>query len=340
VGGIAKKHMTVTPQTSPSLNRVRELPAGDKVTGFYLLTKLETRQKKDGVPYLVCTLQDSTASLEAIFWENFSDFLNTAEIGSVLKVEGTLDRYRDVPRLHLIRVRKATEDEVPDRRAFLPHSPLTAEDARRQISEIIAAFENMPLQALLESVFNDEEFARGFFEAPGGKMWHHAALGGLAEHTLSLAKVADAVCTLYPVLHRDLLVAGALLHDIGKVFEFTTDVAIDYSVEGRLLGHIVQGTLLLERKIAELPEFPEETRRQILHLVLSHQGDGSMGSPVKPMTREALTLHYLDELDSRLEAFARIQSNTPPGQDFSDYVRLMERFFYLRSLDDNTGSPS
>lgn len=326
--------MTVTPETSSPLNKVRELPAGDKITGFYLLTKLETRQKKDGVPYLVCHLQDSTAMMEAILWEEFVDLLASVAVGDVLKIEATVDRYRDVPRLHVVRARKATPEEAPDRRPFLPHSSLSAEQAHAALGEIIAAIGSPHLRALLLSVFGDGELLDLFLRAPGGKLWHHATVGGLAEHTVSLARLARSISQHYSELNGDLLVAGALLHDVGKVRELSADVAIDYSTEGRLLGHIVQGALLVEGKMALLADFPQEMRRQLLHLILSHQGDGSMGSPVKPMTREALALHYLDELDSRLDAFARVRAATPEGHEFSEYVRLMDRFFYLKPVED------
>jgi 3'-5' exoribonuclease len=186
---------------------------------------------------------------------------------------------------------------------------------------------------LVEAVLCDADFRRAFLEAPGGKLWHHASLGGLAEHTVKLAQVADAICPHYPALNRDLLVTGALLHDVGKVMEYTSDAAIEYSVEGRLMGHIVQGVLLVENKLAAIPDFPPETRRQVLHLILSHQGEPTMSSPVKPMTPEALVLHFLDEIDSKLDAFARVRAATPEGQDFSEYVKLMERFFYLKSIE-------
>jgi len=325
--------MPPTPETSPPLTRVRELPAGDKITGFYMLTKLETKPKRDGTSYAVFHLQDASARIEAKMWEGFEKFAAAAKSGDVLKVEATVDHYRDVPGLVISRVRLATPEEAPDRRAFLAHSSLPAAEASAQFDALIASLQNPHLKALIETVFGDADFRRAFLEAPGGKLWHHAALGGLAEHTVKLAQVADAVCVNYPALNRDLLVTGALLHDVGKVMEYTTDAAIDYSVEGRLLGHIVQGTLLVESKLSALPDFPEEARRQVLHLILSHQGDPTMSSPVKPMTPEALTLHFLDELDSKLDAFARVRAATPEGQDFSEYVKLMERFFYLKPIE-------
>ncbi|RPH93745.1 HD domain-containing protein [candidate division KSB1 bacterium] len=333
--------MPITPETSPTLARVRELPAGDKITGFYLLAKLETKPKKDGTLYLTCRLQDASGALDAKMWEGFEDFLSVAKPGDVIKVEGMVDHYRDVPGLVISRIRLATSEEVPDRREFLPHSTLSRDDAAAQLNEIIATVKNEPLRNLLRAVFEDTELRDAFLNAPGGKMWHHATMGGLAEHTLSLARAGELIASHYAALNRDLIIAGALLHDIGKVQELRTDIAIDYSVDGRLIGHIVQGVFLVDKKMAELPDFPEETRRHVLHLILSHQGEPTMSSPVKPMTPEALVLHYLDEMDSKLNAFARIRAATPEGQDFSEYVRLMDRFFYVKSFeDDKTGTMS
>lgn len=330
--------MTVTPATTPLLAQVRALPAGDIVTGFYLLTKIETRKKKDGNPFLTLSLQDATGSVEAKMWDSFAEFYASAKAGDVIKVEGSMDYYNGAPQLIVSRIRPATEEEVPDRRIFLPHSPLSADDARAQLDELIASVRNPHLSAALHAVFDDAEFMERFLISPGGKKWHHCTIGGLAEHTVSLGKLADSVGNLYAELDRDLLVSGALLHDIGKVFELSSDVAFDYTAEGRLFGHIVEGTLFLERKLMAIPEFPEETRKHLLHLILSHQGDPNMGSPVKPSTLEALVLHYCDQIDSRVAAFLR-ERNSADGQEFS-WINLMQQFFYFKridSYDETTG---
>jgi len=324
--------MSITPQTSPPIAEVRALPAGDKVTGFYLLTKFETKPKKNGEPYLEMRLQDSTGHLEAKMWDGFVEIVKEAAVGDVVKVEGTTDSFHDLPQLIVTRIRLATEEEAADRRQFLPHSPLSAQEAEQQLLEIIGSIGNPHLKALIEAVFA-EDFLRIFLETPGGKMWHHATLGGLAEHTLSLARLAGAMAEHYPQLDRDLLVTGTLLHDVGKAVELSADVGFDYTIEGRLLGHIVLGTILVEKAISSLPDFPEETRRQVLHLILSHQGNGEMGSPVKPMTLEALVLHYLDELDSKCDAFERVRAETPEGQDLSKWVNLMDRFLYFKPIE-------
>lgn len=326
----------VTPESSLPLNQVRELPAGERVVGFYLLIRSELKPKRSGGQYLEITLQDPTAKISAKMWEGFEDFAKIAHVGSAVKVDGAADRYQGNFSLILSRIRPATAEEIPDPQALLPHSSLSREEAAEQLREVIATVTNPHLNALLTAIFEDPDFLNKFLSVPAGKMWHHAEIGGLAEHSVHLARLAEGMCPFYPALNRDLLVTGALLHDLGKVFELTTDAAIDYSADGRLLGHIYMGAAYVENIMRGLPDFPLEIHRQVIHLILSHQGDGTMGSPVKPMTVEALVLHFLDELDSKLNAFERVRSATPAGQDFSDYVRLMERFFYLKSITDDS----
>lgn len=327
--------MTVTLATTTPLKSVRELPTGDHVQGFYLLTKIETRPKKSGEPFLIVDLQDHSGKLEGKMWENFSEALETLKAGDPVFVDGRLDHYQKTPGLVLTSLRKATAQEVPDRRSFLPHSQLSKRDAKKKFDELIESFTNNDLRELLEMIFEVWKVGERFWEAPGGKTWHHSTVGGLAEHTLSMAVLANQVAMHYPQLNRDLLLAGTLLHDIGKIDELSVDPAIDYTSEGRLVGHITQGVLLVDQAIkTEFPNFPAELRKQLLHIILSHQGEPAMGSPVKPMTLEALVLHYLDELDSRVSAFEQIRARTPETQDFSDYQRLMDRFFYFRSPDE------
>lgn len=329
--------MTVTLATSPELKSVREYSANDQVQGFYLLAKIETRNKKNGEPFLVVELSDASAKIEAKMWDNFGEVLETLRAGDAVYVDGRVDFFMKNPSITLATIRKATEQEVPDRRNFLPHSQLSATRANEQLMELIDSVKEPHLHNLLHLVFDDLPLRRRFLETPGGKNWHHSTVGGLVEHTLSMAKLADQISAHYPQLHRDLLIAGTLLHDIGKTLELSFEPVLDYTSEGRLLGHITIGAMLVEERIQNVENFPVELRKQLLHLILAHQGDPSMGSPVKPMTLEALVLHYLDELDSRVNAFEQVRAKTPESQDFSDYQRLMERFFYFRSPDDSKG---
>jgi 3'-5' exoribonuclease len=326
--------MTVTLATTTPLKSVRELPTGDHVQGFYLLTKIETRPKKSGELFLIVDLQDHSGKIEGKMWENFSEALETLKAGDPVFVDGRLDHYQKIPGIVLTSLRKATAQEVPDRRSFLPHSQLSATQANERLMGVIESIKHPQLKALLDAIFDDIGFRKCFLETPGGKAWHHATVGGLVEHTLSMVALANQIAAHYPQIHRDLLISGTILHDIGKAFELSVEPALDYTSEGRLLGHITQGVLLVEQKLSEIEGFPSELRKQLLHIILSHQGEPAMGSPVKPMTLEALVLHYLDELDSRVSAFEQIRARTPETQVFSDYQRLMDRFFYFRSPDE------
>ncbi len=329
--------MAVTLATTPELKTVREYSANDHVQGFYLLTRIETRNKKNGEPFLIVELTDSTAKIEAKMWDGFGEALETLQPGDAVFVDGRLDIYQKIPSITLVSIRKATDQEVPDRRSFLPHSQVSATKANELLFQWIESVQDRHLNVLLHRVFDDPNVLKRYLETPGGKNWHHSTVGGLVEHTLSMTTLADKLSGHYPQLHRDLLIAGTLLHDIGKVLELTFEPVVDYTSEGRLLGHITIGAMLVEEKIRAIEDFPAELRKQLLHLILSHQGDGTMGSPVKPMTLEALVLHYLDELDSRVNAFEQVRARTPETQDFSDYQRLMERFFYFRSPADSGG---
>lgn len=329
--------MTVTLATTPELKTVREYSANDHVQGFYLLTRIETRNKKNGEPFLIVELSDSTAKIEAKMWDGFGEALETLQAGDAVFADGRVDFYQKTPSITLSSIRKATEQEVPDRRNFLPHSQLSATRANELLMQWVESIQDVHLSELLHRVFDDLSLRKKYLETAGGKNWHHSTVGGLVEHTLSMTTLVDKLAAHYPQLHRDLLVAGTLLHDIGKVLELTFEPVLDYTSEGRLLGHITIGTMLVEEKIRSIENFPAELRKQLLHLILSHQGDGTMGSPVKPMTLEALVLHYVDELDSRVNAFEQVRSRTPDAQEFSDYQRLMERFFYFRSPEDSQG---
>jgi 3'-5' exoribonuclease len=329
--------MTVTLATTPELKTVRDYSANDQVQGFYLLSKVETRNKKNGEPFLIVELADASGKIDGKMWDGFDDALETLRAGDAVFVDGRVDIYQNNAGLTLAALRKATDKEVPDKRNFLAHSALSATKANEQLMETIESINDSYLKQLLLAVFDDLSFRKRYLDTPGGKNWHHSSVGGLAEHTLSMVKLANFACDRYPQLNRDLLIAGTLMHDVGKVIELTFEPTLDYTSEGRLIGHITLGTLLIDEKIRAIENFPSELRKQLLHLVLSHQGEPEKGSAVKPMTLEALVLHYLDELDSRVSAFEQVRARTPESQDFSDYQRLMERFFYFRPADDDEG---
>jgi len=195
--------------------------------------------------------------------------------------------------------------------------------------------QNTFLRGLLDLIFQDQKIRKAFGDAPGGKLWHHAYLGGLLEHTLSVTKIAEQAAKQYPGINRDLLLTAGLLHDIGKISSYTYRTVIDFTDEGRLLGHIVIGAQMVTDKIKIFPDFPRPLAKELLHLILSHQGKLEQASPVVPMTLEALLLYYADEIDSKANAFLRIQEREKkPGRTWSSYVNLMNQYFYFGEDED------
>jgi len=203
------------------------------------------------------------------------------------------------------------------------------------LKKSLAEIKNPMLQKLLKLFFTDKDFTDRFCKAPGGKLWHHAYLGGLLEHTLSVIIISKFFIHHYhDSVNGDLLLAAAFLHDVGKIEEFSTYGFVDYSTPGRLIGHITIGVNMVMEKISQLPNFPEQLKQQLIHCILSHHGQKDRGSPVVPMTLEALILNFADDLDSSVAAFQRIMAKEKePGKVWSNYVNLIDRFIYLGGED-------
>jgi 3'-5' exoribonuclease len=193
----------------------------------------------------------------------------------------------------------------------------------------IEQIQNEPIKILLQSFFHDQKTADLFKRAPAAKGFHHVYLGGLLEHTLSVVRLLGKTADHYPKLNRDLLLAGGMLHDIAKIYEFSYDHMIDYSDEGRLIGHIVMGVEMIDRKIEAIPEFPATLALQLRHIILSHHGEFEFGSPKRPKIMEALVVHHIDDLDAKLNAFSAFISDSTNGDsDWTAYNRFFERFLY------------
>ncbi len=187
------------------------------------------------------------------------------------------------------------------------------------------------LQALLNAFFQEEKTICLFKRAPAAKGFHHVYLGGLLEHTLSVVRLLEKVSDHYPQLNKDMIIAGGILHDIGKIYEFSYDNIIDYSDEGRLIGHIVMGVEMINKKIAVIPDFPVQLALELRHIILSHHGEFEFGSPKRPKTLEALVVHYIDDMDAKFNAFhTLLTDSTNPDSDWTSYNRFLERFLYKK----------
>jgi 3'-5' exoribonuclease len=275
---------------------------GKLFDGYFLVLAKQQRTTKSNKPYLNLILGDKTGQLEGRIWE-LSDprIAKEFEKGDVVKARGSASRFDDRLQMKIDQLRIAQPGEVEK----MDMMPATTQDVGvlwRALLSFVASFENADLKRLLTTLLNDPALAEAYREAPAAKQLHHAWLGGLLEHVVSLLTLADRVAPHYPLLDRDLLLTGVILHDIGKIRELSWEIGFEYTVEGSLLGHIQIGTALTERTIDSLPDFPPKLKTLVLHMILSHHGKLEFGSPKLPMIPEALVLNFLDDLDAKMQA--------------------------------------
>lgn len=299
---------------------------GQVITAYFLVQSKDTRSTKDGKPYVAVRLSDRTGQVEGRIWDLTGD-IDEFEADDVVKVEGMVDAYRGKMQVKIRRARRARDAEV-ELADFLP---ATEEDVDALYDELLAIARSVnrePLQQLLLSVLTDEEIVPRLKRAPGAKVMHHAVLGGLIEHVVSLCRLCRLAAENYPEADADLLLTGAILHDIGKVYELSYERGFDYTTAGRLVGHVQLGLELVNRKMDELAGFPHTLRLLVQHMVVSHHGRLEFGAPVTPRFREAVMLHYLDDLDSKMGAMraelAAAEAAGKPGE-WTDWNRALER---------------
>ena len=271
------------------------------ITSSFVVVSKQVKPKKTGEPYLALTLGDRTGQIEAKMWDNVEEFLDAFEQDDFLKIKGLINKYKNRFQLTIHKLRRMTDAEV-DFSDYLPKTSKNIDELWRTLKEFVGTFENAHLKALVESFLADPEIADRYRIAPAAKTLHHAYIGGLLDHVVSLFRSCDLMARNYPQINRDLLLTGAFLHDIGKIHELTYNRSFSYSTRGQLLGHMIIELEMLQSKLALLPDFPPDLKTLLEHLIISHHGQYDFGSPKLPMFPEALMLHYLDDLDSKMEA--------------------------------------
>ena len=309
---------------------IRDWGQGERIEAFLALRKVE-RKEYTGGERLSLEFGDQSGRIDGGMWEGFDQVFDTLTPGVVVKVRGFVGEYREKPQLRVDRIRLAMPDEARPE-DFLPHSAVDHETLAQELDKYLESLQNPHLRRLMFDLFSTDNLRERFLTAAGGKLWHHNTVGGLAEHSLNIVRICDFACTLYPELDRDLLLCGALLHDIGKIEQYDMTSMIDYSDEGRLVGHINSGDFRVATAIGKIEDFPVMLANVLRHLIVSHQGELFQGSPVVPMTPEAFVLHYADELDSKMGALRHISEKTGSA-DWSEYVNLIGRFIYFGHQD-------
>src|ERR1700719_2804018 len=271
------------------------------ITSSFVVASKQVKAKKNGEPYLALILADRTGQIEAKMWDNVEEFITVFEQDDFLKVKGLINKYKNRFQLTIHKLRRMAEAEI-DFTDYLPKTTKDIGELWRTLTEFVASFQNSHLKALVELFMADTDIAERYRNAPAAKTLHHAYIGGLLDHVVSLFRSCDLMSRNYPQINRDLLLTGAFLHDIGKIQELTYNRAFSYSTRGQLLGHLIIELEMLQAKLATLSGFPEELKILLEHMIISHHGQYDFGSPKLPMFPEALMLHYLDDLDSKMEA--------------------------------------
>jgi 3'-5' exoribonuclease len=316
---------------------INSIKTGDIVDDIFVLSEKNLAQKKDGNNFLNISLSDKTGIIKGVVWNNVDQISAKISAGDFVSVKGTVTEYRGSPQLVVKNIEACSADSI-DPSDFLPESKFNRDAMFERLLKLTETVETLYLKNLLEAFWNDDEFVSKFKRAPAAKKMHHAYIGGLIEHTLSMARLADKIAEHYQYIgiDRDILVTGAILHDIGKISEFDYKVKIDYSDEGRLLNHIVIGVQMIEEKLKNIKNFPDEQALLIKHMIVSHHGTRDFGSPEPPKTIEAVLLNYIDEIDSKVNGIREFIDRENPGEKWTSFHRLLERFFYIGKNKEET----
>lgn len=271
----------------------------------FVVLKKSIGSSKNGRSSLILTLGDKTGSILARRWDYEGKDIS---IGVVYEVSGRVIIYNNNTEIALENINPTNQFDPKD---FIPQSPRNSLELLEDLRKIVNTVEDQGIKELIRLFLEDEKFLRSFLLAPAGKVIHHAYIGGLIEHTWEVCKIALTAGEMYPEMNRDLIIAGSILHDIGKVDELTYSTQIDYSTKGRLLGHIFIGAMAVKERARNISALSPSYLQQLLHIILSHHGDYSTGSPILPMTLEAETVHRADYLSAQVNRFYNILKDKP-----------------------------
>ncbi|PKL89319.1 MAG: hydrolase [Ignavibacteriae bacterium HGW-Ignavibacteriae-2] len=319
-------------QTQSKLNKVL---VGDSLNHFLLLSKREIRTAKNGRDYLNIELRDDTNSLSSKMWDGFAEIFTTAKEGDIVKVEGVIDEFQGTPQIKINKIRKVDPADGITFEYFLPKSERNLDLMKKELGIVIDSISNPFIKQLLGNVLVGERFDK-YLRVPAGKSWHHSYIHGLLEHTLEIVKICELAASFHNEVKRDLLIAGAILHDFGKTEELKIDANFDYTDKGRLIGHIVIAANIVDKECEKISEFPEDLKYQLIHLILSHQGKLEFASPVEPKTLEAIILYHADELSAKANAYKNaIKSENSSSSNWTKYLPLANTALYIPRDKEN-----
>ncbi len=307
---------------------IENIIAGTHVNDIFVLAEKSMAHKRDGDPFLNITLADKTGRIKGVVWDNVDQIAGAANAGDFVRVAATAGEFRGAVQL-VVKSLVGLEPDSVHPEDFIAASTRNVDQMFERLAGLTDTMKPGPLSDLMAAVWADADLVAQFKRAPAAKLMHHAYLGGLLEHTLSMALLADKIAGHYNRVDRDLLLIGVILHDIGKTRELSYSHTIDYTDEGRLVSHIGIGLDIVESKIRRVENFPAELAARVKHMVVSHHGAKEFGSPEPPKTIEAVLLNYIDEIDSRMNAIRDFMDAEDPNARWTSYHRLLERHFYI-----------
>ncbi|MHB1651559.1 MAG: 3'-5' exoribonuclease YhaM family protein [Desulfitobacteriaceae bacterium] len=308
---------------------LKDCQAGGRFEGTILVTEWKEspfRQKQGTFITLMC--QDASGVMSAKIWEPELTYLTWWPEKDVFHIEAAVTEFRGTLELAIEALRPLKEEEI-DLTTLLPCSPVPEEDLEKRLQNLLQSVGHPALEALLERILEHPEWGKAYRQAPAALKIHQAYLRGLWEHSVTVAEIARGIASSYPEINGDLLITGALLHDIGKIYEYGYERGITYTTDGRLLGHIVMGVEMLTREISGIRDFPKDLRTKLLHIITSHHGRYEWQSPKRPKCMEAVVIHYADALEAELWQFRRAKEESP-AEEWSPYVRSLERYIFLK----------
>lgn len=325
---------------------VEEIASGRRVTGIFLAEEKKLLKGKTGKGYLLVKLADKTGEVEARIWDRVEELGGRFQAGDLVRVSGDASTYQGTLQVRILDLEKLSGLEPQHLQEFVPDYEDQMVRSRKNLLELerlLEEAEQTPVTALALDFLRDEQLMEGWLLAPAAKKLHHARLGGLLEHTLSVCRMICLVSGHYPSLRKDLLLAAGVLHDVGKIKELQAPWKPDYTTEGRLLGHILMGLRMLDERLDRHPGISNEEALLLRHMIASHHGQLEFGSPKRPKTLEALVLYMLDDLDAKVDAFQEhLQRDPGDGDGWTSYHAMFERYLYrgeVQSLDESTREP-
>jgi len=307
---------------------VSDIKDRDSVSTVFLVKDKVMAMAKNGKPYMNLRFMDKSGEIEAKVWDNTDVLDKRFDKDDFVQVRGKASVYMNKMQVVVAEIAKIPEEQVclAD---FLPESPRDRGEMRLELAEVVAAMNSPHLKSLMQAFLTDEAFMGLYCSAPAAKAMHHVYLGGLLEHSLALVKLVKTIVPLYGGVNEDLLIAGALLHDVGKIYEMSFERSFDYTDAGKLLGHITIGVELVEENIRKVDGFPRELAMLLKHMLLSHHGQYEYGSPKRPKTVEATILNYLDDMDSKINGIrAHIAKENVSTSRWTAHHRLYDRYFF------------